>query len=105
MPLETIASAMPRIMSSLTWQWKAFQEFQPIGGVLASPLSEAFAGSAANSAMRAKHENDRTFFAMRGTACTSTSEICLLAGRRPFYGSRWGCARSFDFGGRIFHVT
>src|SRR6478672_7750269 len=41
MPLPTMASAMPLIMSSLTLQPNLFQLFQPIGGVRASPLSQA----------------------------------------------------------------
>src|SRR5215831_2974002 len=42
-PLETIASAMDLIISSLTLQPNLFQLFQPIGGVSATPLSQAFA--------------------------------------------------------------
>src|ERR1700743_679004 len=60
-------------MSSLTWQWKAFQEFQPIGGVFARPLSEAFAGSAAAREMSARQKKDNTFFRVRDKAVTSTS--------------------------------
>src|SRR3954453_13144960 len=38
MPDFTIASAISRIIGSLTWLRNLFQLFQPIGGVLASPL-------------------------------------------------------------------
>src|SRR5689334_12730350 len=43
MPLVTIASAMSLISFSLTLQANLFQLFQPIGGVLARPLSCALA--------------------------------------------------------------
>src|SRR5919197_6455281 len=39
MPVLTTASAISRISFSLTLQPNLFQLFQPIGGVLASPLS------------------------------------------------------------------
>src|SRR6185369_13691645 len=39
MPLDTIASAISLIRFSLTLQANLFQLFQPIGGVLARPLS------------------------------------------------------------------
>src|SRR4051794_5364560 len=38
MPDFTIASAISRIIGSLTWFRNLFQLFQPIGGVLASPF-------------------------------------------------------------------
>src|SRR5215213_1978951 len=41
MPLVTIASAISLISFSLTLQANLFQLFQPIGGVLARPLSRA----------------------------------------------------------------
>src|SRR6185369_16068683 len=43
MPLVTIASAISLISFSLTLQANLFQLFQPIGGVLATPLSCALA--------------------------------------------------------------
>jgi hypothetical protein len=43
MPDRTIASAISLIKLSLTLQANLFQLFQPIGGVLARPLSSAFA--------------------------------------------------------------
>src|ERR1041385_9024231 len=43
MPLVTIASAISLISFSLTLQANLFQLFQPIGGVLARPLSCAAA--------------------------------------------------------------
>src|SRR6185437_13324758 len=48
MPLATIASASLRMRSSLTLQANLFQLFQPIGGVLASPLSSALREGAQN---------------------------------------------------------
>src|SRR5215813_3320524 len=41
MPLETMPSAMDLIRASLTLQPNLFQEFQPMGGVRARPLSSA----------------------------------------------------------------
>src|ERR1044071_6636111 len=46
-PLDTIASAISRIILSLTWLRNLFQLFQPIGGVLACPLY--FTGSGMGS--------------------------------------------------------
>src|SRR5215212_3853891 len=43
MPLLTIASACCRISVSLMLQPNVFQEFQPMGGVRATPLSRACA--------------------------------------------------------------
>src|SRR5688572_23233849 len=50
MPLATIASAICRISVSLMLQPKVFHVFQPIGGVLATPLFKACAGEADRSA-------------------------------------------------------
>jgi hypothetical protein len=46
MPLDTNVSAVCSTSCWSTLQPKAFQSFQPIGGVAASPLSSAVAGVA-----------------------------------------------------------
>src|SRR5580765_1172192 len=46
MPLATMPSAMDLMSSSLTLQPNLFQEFQPMGGVRARPLSRAVEGRA-----------------------------------------------------------
>ena len=43
-PDFTIASAISRIILSLTWFRNLFQLFHPMGGVLASPLDLTFSG-------------------------------------------------------------
>src|SRR5271157_4557301 len=45
MPLDTMASAVSRMSRSETLQANLFQLFQPMGGVLARPLSRALAGA------------------------------------------------------------
>src|ERR1043166_2706069 len=44
MPVRTMASAISRTIASVTWPWNLFQLFQPMGGVLASPLFFTGAG-------------------------------------------------------------
>src|ERR1017187_931868 len=39
MPLDTMASAIPRTVASSNTSWNLFQLFQPMGGVRARPLS------------------------------------------------------------------
>src|SRR5438046_10428808 len=62
MPLATMPSAMDLMRSSLTLQPNLFQEFQPIGGVWARPLSRAVEGWTKESKARsatAKNKQSR----------------------------------------------
>src|SRR5215470_8944278 len=63
MPLETMASAMDLIISSLTLQANLFQLFQPMGGVRATPLSQARAAGTRRK-VRARKINALRNFAM-----------------------------------------
>src|SRR5215212_10070623 len=49
MPERIITFAVSRTMRSLTWHRNRYQEFQPMGGVWASPLSSAAAGAASTA--------------------------------------------------------
>src|ERR1043166_8918692 len=60
MPLVTIASAISLMSFSLTLQPNLFQLFQPIGGVLARPLSSALTFATEN--MRSRAASTRSFF-------------------------------------------
>src|SRR5215470_8690631 len=74
MPLETMASVMDLIMSSLTLQANLFQLFQPMGGVRATPLSQARAlGTRMNA--RAKKINTLRNFAIFIATSGSRGEI------------------------------
>src|SRR5262252_11032343 len=73
-PLETIASAMDLIISSLTLQPNLFQLFQPMGGVSATPLSHARAcGTAQTMEKTAKKNANVIFQKLKGF--TMASEI------------------------------
>src|SRR5512145_1730269 len=60
MPLATMASAICRISVSLMLQPNVFQVFQPIGGVLATPLFSAWAGAAERTMATDPSTNVRT---------------------------------------------
>src|ERR1700687_571554 len=67
MPLPAIASAICLIKSSLTLQANLFQLFQPIGGVLARPLSRARnspGGRQAMNKMQKKEDRRRRVFVL-----------------------------------------
>src|SRR5258708_6800025 len=73
MPLAAMASAVSRISCSLTLQPKWFQEFQPMGGVRARPLSSRAAGAAPNAAAAQHRARARRMAGL---------ERNLVAGRR-----------------------
>src|ERR1700691_4494890 len=68
-----MASAAPLIKSSLTSHPNLFQLFQPIGGVSARPLSEAFAGSALRTPIHTTKQYQQLCFANKRMAATSLS--------------------------------
>src|SRR5438270_10781157 len=80
-PLVTIASAMDLIMSSLTLQPNLFQLFQPIGGVSATPLSQARVASG-NEERKMRTTTDKTIFRLNGNLPMAASEEFRAASYR-----------------------